>query len=156
MKKNYTLLILTSLILLQACGNMLVGKKEPMPEPDKIIFECNGVNYSSDATHIRAMGTGTSRNESTASRMASLDASANLAKAIDAYLEKISAFKDKRQVKQGTPTVEWEDESLTREEINMTLTNVATLCTQTNSSDEMYTTLMIVEIPLSEIMKEGK
>jgi hypothetical protein len=152
MKRNYTI-ILTSLILLQACGNMLVGKKEPIPEPDKVIFECNGVSYSSDATHIRAMGTGTSRNESTASRMASLDASANLAKAIEAYQEKISAFKDKRQVKQGAPAVEWEDESLTREEINMTLSNVATICSETSSSDEMYTTRMVVEMPLSEILK---
>jgi hypothetical protein len=156
MKRNYTLLILTSLILIQACGNLLVKKKDPLPEPDKIVFECNGVRYSSDATHIRAMGTGTSRNESTASRMASLDASVNLAKAIEAYLEKISAYKDKRQVKQGAPAVEWEDGSLTREEINMTLSNVATICSQTSSSDEMYTTRMIVEIPLSEIMQEGK
>lgn len=137
-----------------ACGNLMVGNKNRFPEPDKVLFECQGEKYSSDATYIRAMGSGTSLNESTASRMANLDASANLAKAIENYLEKISAYQDNRRMKEGTPEIEWDGGSFSREELNRTLSNVSTICSQTLFDNKMYTTVSIVEIPIEQIIKE--
>ncbi len=100
------------------------------------------------------MGSGTSSNESTASRMANLDASANLAKAVGKYLGKISAYHDNHRMKEGTPEVEWDGESFTREELNSSLSNVSTPCSQTLIEDEMYTTIVVVEIPIEQILKD--
>jgi hypothetical protein len=140
--------------ILAGCGNIFVGKKEQLPEPDRIVYVCNDVEYFSDKSFIRASGVGKSRNESTAMRMANLDASVNLARAVESYGQKIAAFKDKRQVNKGAAAVEWEDESLTREELNKTLSNVATICSQTQTEDEMFVSMVIVEIPIAEVMPE--
>jgi hypothetical protein len=140
-----------TLLLFGQCSNFLTGNKK-LPEPDKVVFTCNNQDYFSDMDFIRAMGTGTSRNESTSHRMADLDATANLARAVDDYLEKVNAYRDNKQMDKGEAAVEWEGETLVREEINMTLSNVATVCSESSQDDAMFTTLVIVEIPMSSVL----
>ncbi len=146
----FILVLLT--LAISGCSSLSGRRAEKLPEPDRIIFRCNGVEYSSDGQFIRAMGSGTSRNESTAARMAGLDASVNLARAIKNYEEKITAFRDKRQVKRGEAAVEWEEGTLTREQINMTLSNVSTICSETKTDGEMYITIQIVEVPIHQVI----
>ena len=52
----------------------------------------------------------------------------------------------------GEAAVEWEGETLVREEINMTLSNVATVCSESSLDDVMYNTMVIVEIPMSSVL----
>ncbi len=140
------------IFLFTQCGSFMLGKKERLPEPEKVVFSCKGQKYHSDMNFIRAMGTGSSRNESTSYRMADLDATTNLARAVDAYLEKVNAYRDKKQVQNGEAAIEWEGETLVREEINMTLTDVATVCSESSLNDAMYNTMVIVEIPMSSVL----
>ncbi len=142
------------LLFFSACANLRQGNKNRLPQPEKVIFECQGEIYFSDDTHIRAMGSGASRNESAASRMANLDANANLAKAVEDYLNKIAAYQDNRRMKEGSPEIEWDGESFSREELNRSLSNVSTPCSQTLFANEMYTSISIVEIPIEQILKD--
>lgn len=136
-------IVSVNLFLFVGCSSRITG--DGIPGPDRVKFRCQGKTYSSDKEFIRAMGRGTSRDESTAHRMATMDASVNITKAVVAYQQKINAHHDKSQ--EGTQSVEWGKDSLERESLNMNLQDVRTLCTQTRRKDNMYVTTVIVEMP---------
>ena len=154
-KNNVILSIFVALAFaLSFCGSRITRNQETLPEPDRIVFHCNDKAYFSDREYIRAMGEGNSRNESMAHRMADLDASANLAKAIENYLDKIQAHKDAVQMKRGSQAVEWEEGSHTRTELSMTLSNVATICSESHMEGDVNYVRKIVEIPVATILNQ--
>ncbi|MFW5726059.1 MAG: hypothetical protein ACOCX0_06390 [Bacteroidota bacterium] len=155
MKNLSTVLLLVLMAVAFAqCNSMLSRKERQLPQPDRVVFQCNDQDWSSDREFIRARGQGTSRNESTAHRMAELDANVNLARAVEEYQKKVEAFRDNRQMEKETTEVEWEGSTLSQTEINMSLRNVAAVCSQSELEDNMYTVVKIVEIPLSQIIAE--
>jgi hypothetical protein len=109
-------------------------------------YRCQGITYSSDKDFIRAQGKGASRDESTAHRMAFMDASVNLAKAVEAYRQKITTYQDKSQAEKDTQSIEWENESFSREKLNRNLKDMRTVCSQTRRKDNRYIITLIVEI----------
>jgi hypothetical protein len=141
--KRYGIVLFSLLILLLFLSGTS-GKKS--------VYKCNGRKYSSDATHIRAMGKGRSSNESAAARMANHDAGVQLGKAVDEWLAKKNR-KNQSQSFSETTGIEWDDAMLVNESLQMTLRNVSIICTQTQRKKGYFNTIQIVEIPVSEILK---
>ena len=154
MNRINIIFILALAFLLTHCGNRITRNQETLPEPDRIVFYCNSEQFFSDKEYIRAMGEGSSRNESMAHRMADLDASSNLAKAVENYLDKIQAHKDAVQMKRGSQAVEWEEGSHNRTELSMTLSNVATICSDSYMEGEVNHVIKIVEMPVATILNQ--
>lgn len=140
-------------MLFSQCNNMFSRKKEQLPDPDRIVFHCNGKAFSSDRDFIRAKGEGRSRNESTAHRMAGLDANEKLARAVEDYQQKVESYLDNQQMQEEKAAAEWGEEAISRSEINRMLSGVATICSQSETENEFYLVRVIVEIPVSNVIE---
>lgn len=130
----------------------MVREKDNLPEPDKFIFQCNETEYSSDHNFIREKGVGRSRNESNAHRIADLDASVNLARAVDKYLKKISTI---------NPNDQLHKDSLAHgghypfSDVNMMLAGITTICSETSIDGDFFLVRIIVEIPIENVIPKA-
>lgn len=142
------------IILLSGCGNKMVRNEGALPYPELIMFECNGEQYTSDHEFIRSMGQGRSRNESTAHRMADLDASVNLAHAVENYLNSISSYRDNQQMRKEKPAYEGDNDLTDSADINMALSGIATVCSESTMDGDFFIVRKVVQIPLENILPD--
>jgi hypothetical protein len=152
---RYTIFLIF-LVFLHACGTSRPSAEDSFPVPEHKRLSCNGKRFYSDSQYIRAMGKGRSQNESAASRMAHHDANVQLAKAVDAYFENVSRYNERKKSQEYSVTVEWDQQILTRESLNVILQNVSVVCSQTRFRKGFYQKIQIVEIPIEELKLKSK
>ena len=154
MKKLFLFLILSFIVGFITTPYSLSNSKKDLQDQreTRIVLPCHGVQYSSDMNYFRATGSATNPNLRTAQRMARLDANASLAATISVTVQSVTE-RYIAEVRIGDDTEFSERfEDITRSVAEQELSNVETICSETDFENGRYTIYIAVETPRGEII----
>jgi hypothetical protein len=159
MKLTKTILFVGAIAFTMAivsCGGSKPAAKKDDGLGKKVTLPCNDMDYHSDQKFFRSTGNATSPNQSMAKSKASLDASANLAAAINRTIKQVAdRYRNERTVGE-TQEFEEKFEQMTRDVVNQEMNNVVTKCSESYVKDGKWTFYIAVEVAKDELLSNIK
>jgi hypothetical protein len=138
-------------LTLASCGG---SKKAPDHSAlgKEMNIPCSDNEFHSDKTHFRGTGMGESTNLSAARRKANLDANTMLAAGVNRTIKSVTdRYTQDIAVGEASEFAE-KFEMMTRDVVNQTVNNVATVCNKTFQKDGKYSVYVAVEVAKDEML----